>query len=104
CDCFGLAPEAGPLLLAGISAGQDHLQGHQPVQSFLPSLVDDAHAASAQLAQAVVTGDGRQRTTAWLGDRHACSHPEPKRRGLVASPHDWTERLQVVYVLPYLVQ
>ena len=35
-------------------AGQDHLQGDEPVQPRLPGLVDDAHAAAAELLQDLV--------------------------------------------------
>ena len=44
---------------AGMAAGQDHLQGDQAVQARLPGLVDDAHAAPAQLAQDFVIADER---------------------------------------------
>ena len=48
------------LVRPGVAAGQDHLQGHDPVQLQVPRLVDDAHAAPAQLAQDLVAGDGRR--------------------------------------------
>ena len=35
----------------------DHLEGHQPVERGLAGLVDDAHAASAQLAKDLVARD-----------------------------------------------
>ena len=41
---------------AGVRAGQDHLQGDQAVQAELPGLVDDAHAAPAELAEDLVAG------------------------------------------------
>ena len=44
----------------GVDAGQDHLQGTGAVQPDLPGLVDDAHAAAAQLAQDLVAGDDRR--------------------------------------------
>ena len=34
----------------GEVAGQDHLEGHGAVEVLLPGLVDDAHAAAAELA------------------------------------------------------
>ena len=40
---------------AGVSAGQDHLQGDQALQLDVPGLVDHAHAAAAQLPQDLVT-------------------------------------------------
>ena len=55
-DGLGLGPEAGQLLGAGVVAGQDHLQGDDAVERELPGLVDDAHAAAAQLAQDFVAG------------------------------------------------
>ena len=39
---------------ARVAAGQDHLEGHGPVEPDLPRLVDDAHAAPAQLAHEVI--------------------------------------------------
>ena len=42
---------------AGMAAGQDHLEGDEPIEPALPSLVDDAHAAPAQLAEDFVTRD-----------------------------------------------
>ena len=38
-------------------AGQDHLQGDEAVEPDLAGLVDDAHAAAAQLAEDLVAGD-----------------------------------------------
>ncbi len=35
-------------------AAADHLQGDEPVQPAVPGLVDDAHAAAAQLAEDLV--------------------------------------------------
>jgi hypothetical protein len=48
--------EARQLLGAGVAAGQDHLQCDDPIQLRLPGLVDDTHAATAQLAQDLVAG------------------------------------------------
>ena len=42
---------------AGVAAGQDHLEGDDAVEPELAGLVDDAHAAAAQLAQDLVAGD-----------------------------------------------
>ncbi len=44
-----LGAEAGPLPVPGRLAGANHLQGHQPLQRCLASLVDDTHAAPADL-------------------------------------------------------
>src|SRR5262249_5051347 len=60
----GLLAEAGELLRAGVGPGQDHLQRAQPIQPYLPGLVDEAHPAATQLPQDLVTGDGRQFTPA----------------------------------------
>ena len=38
-------------------AGQDHLDGHRAVEPFLPGLVDDAHAAAADLADQLVRAE-----------------------------------------------
>ena len=46
---------------AGVAAAADHLQGDQAVQAALPGLVDDAHAAPAELAEDLVAGQFRQR-------------------------------------------
>jgi hypothetical protein len=52
----GLRIEASQLQVAGVIARQDHLDGNRPVQTALPRLVHDAHAAPAQLAQDLVAG------------------------------------------------
>ena len=49
-DGLGLVMEAAPFGIVGEDAGFDHLQGHRPVEADLPGLVDDPHAAAAQLA------------------------------------------------------
>src|SRR5262249_35153726 len=53
---LGLGLEAGPLVRAGMRPGQDHLQRDHAVQGQVPRLVDDAHAAAAQLAEHLVAG------------------------------------------------
>src|SRR5262245_12463398 len=50
-DYPGLGAKAGQLLGAGVSPVQDHLQGHGALESDLAGLVDDAHAAAAQLPE-----------------------------------------------------
>ena len=59
-DGLGLGQEAGGGDGVGVGAGQDHLQGAGAVQADLPGLVDDPHAAAAQLALDLVAGDGRR--------------------------------------------
>jgi hypothetical protein len=54
---LSLRAEAGQVGAAGVVAGQDHLQRHQAAQADLTGLVDDAHAAAAQLAQDLVAGN-----------------------------------------------
>src|SRR5262249_27016768 len=56
-DDLGLGLEEVTVLLAPLAA-QYHLQGYQAVQAHLPRPVDDAHAAAAQLAGALVAGHG----------------------------------------------
>ena len=48
-DGLGLDPEAGEVVGAGLAAAADHLEGDQAVQARLPGLVDDPHAAFAEL-------------------------------------------------------
>jgi len=44
----------------GVTAGKDHLHGNQPLQRNLPGLVNDPHAAAAQLLENFETGDAGQ--------------------------------------------
>ena len=44
---------------AGVAAGQDHLEGDEAVEADLPGLVDDAHAAAAELAEDLVARQHR---------------------------------------------
>jgi hypothetical protein len=55
-DGFGLGQEAGEVVRPGVAAGQHHLQSHHPVQLQVAGLVNDAHAAPAQLPQDLVAG------------------------------------------------
>ena len=52
-------------------AGQDHLEGDDAIEPQLASLVDDPHAAPAQLSENLVAGDGRngRSRTAAAGER-----------------------------------
>ena len=61
-----LGTKTGTLLGVGVDTGQDHLDGHQPVQALLPGLVDDAHAAAAEFRQDLVTLDDRDRDIGWI--------------------------------------
>jgi hypothetical protein len=63
-DGLRLDAEAGQVCLAGVCPRQDHLEGHDAVQLDLPGLVDDAHAAAAQLTQNLVA---RRRCPGWEG-------------------------------------
>ena len=62
-----LPAEAPPLALGSQSAGQDHLQGHDPVGALLPRPVDDAHAAVRDLPQQLVITEGRGRRAGGRG-------------------------------------
>ena len=53
----GLRAKAGQVLRAGLDPGQDHLQRHGAIETELPGLVDDAHAAAAEHPQDLVAGD-----------------------------------------------
>ena len=48
-DGLGLVLEASQLGVVGQNSGLDHLERDGPVEADLPGLVDDAHAAAAQL-------------------------------------------------------
>ena len=52
-------PRRGSGAAAGAAwlAGQDHLERDQAIEAELPGLVDDAHAAAAQLAEDFIAGD-----------------------------------------------
>jgi hypothetical protein len=60
-DRLGLRQEAHHLVWPGVGAGEDHLQRDDPAQAQVARLVDDAHAAAAQLLQVLVAGDRRGR-------------------------------------------
>ena len=59
-DRFRLDLEAGDLDFVGIGA-PDHLQGDEPVQPAVAGLVDDAHAAAAEL-----TAGSRSPAVRWV--------------------------------------
>ncbi len=56
-DGFSLLQKTGAVLLVGVAPREDHFQRHDPVQSQLPRLVNNAHAAAAECIQDLVTGD-----------------------------------------------
>ena len=58
-DRLGLAQESGDGLGPGMSAGQDHLDGAGAIEADLPGLIDDAHAAAAQLTEDLIAGESR---------------------------------------------
>ncbi len=62
-----LGQKARPMDRPSVVAGEDHLQGHQAVELRVPRLVDDAHAAPAQLREDLVIAERRQ--TRHVGDR-----------------------------------
>ena len=70
---LGLVLEPAQLGVVGQHAGLDHLQRHRPVEADLPGLVDDAHAAAAQLL--------RDRVVAEVAHRRAAGQA---RRGVAA--------------------
>src|SRR5262245_6144420 len=46
-DRLGFQQKTLTILLVGLTAAEDHLQRHQPIEPLLPRLVDDSHAAAA---------------------------------------------------------
>ena len=58
-DGLGLDQEPLAMLGVGVLAVADHLQRDDPVQRAVPGLVDDAHAAAAQLGQDLELGESR---------------------------------------------
>ena len=87
------------LVAAGVAAAQDHLEGDEAVEAELAGLVDDAHAAAAQLAQHLVAGDGRRRkggrasgrSSAWRGGRRSNAWPPGPR--WASGRSGWRRRL-----------
>ena len=51
CDGFRFAAKAFQVLAAGEDTGQNHLDGHQPIEVLLPRLVNDTHAAAFDFFQ-----------------------------------------------------
>ena len=62
---YGYAPGQGSEIVVRLTyrpgevGVEHHLEGDHAVQPDVPRLVDDAHAAPAQLPQHLVAGDGR---------------------------------------------
>ena len=92
-DGLGLVLEPAQLVVAGEHAGLDHLEGDGPVEADLPGLVDDAHAAAAQLLVDLVVAEvadagglgtdlpvprcRRRRSGRSRRDRMSARHPRP---------------------------
>jgi hypothetical protein len=53
-----LAQEPLPTVLVADELGLQHLQRNRPIELLVMGLVDDAHAATAQLFDDAVMGDG----------------------------------------------
>ncbi len=70
-DGLGLGEEPGAVAVAGKLATREHLQRDDPAQPPVAGLVDDAHAAAAQLAEDLVLADPR---------RAASRHPAGRAR------------------------
>ncbi len=54
-DRLGLGQEPRHFFRCGMSAGQDHLERAGSIESNVVGLVDDAHAATAQLAEDLIS-------------------------------------------------
>ncbi len=63
-DGLGLVLEPPQLVLAGQQPGLDHLQRHRAVEADLAGLVDDAHAAPAQLLPDLIVAEVADRGAA----------------------------------------
>src|SRR5262249_60165341 len=72
-DRLALDAESFELVLAGMLAGDHHLEGDDPVEPGLPRLVNHAHPAPAELAQDLISIDQRR------AGRAACLLPLPRR-------------------------
>ncbi len=91
-DGLGLVAEPADLVVGGQRGGPDHLQGDGAVQADLSGLVDDAHAAAAELGLDLVVAEiahpcaGRQ-ARRWLRRgrrservRSSSGRSDPRRR------------------------
>jgi hypothetical protein len=57
---FGLGAKALHVRRGSELSGEDHLQGHRPVQANLPGAIDHAHAAAGDLLQQFVIAEVMQ--------------------------------------------
>ncbi len=57
-DGARLDVEPGDLVVRGVGPGQDHLEGDEAIEPDVPGLVNDAHAAAADLGEDLVARDG----------------------------------------------
>jgi hypothetical protein len=48
CDGLGLAAKASRLRRSGLDLGCEHLESHQPIETDLPDLIDEARSAATQ--------------------------------------------------------
>src|SRR5688572_24544923 len=60
-DGLGLGAEAGAVFFRREARIAHHLECNEPVQAFLPGLVDDAHPAAAQLFEDFIIPERRGR-------------------------------------------
>src|SRR5262249_36329575 len=77
-DGSGLADEPAEPLQSAVGTDADGLQGDQPVEALLARLVDDTHAALAQLIQDLVAGH-RPRAARPLAVRPIAVRGGPRR-------------------------
>ena len=81
---------------AGVSPGEHHLEGDEPVELLLPRLVHDAHAAAAELAEDLVAADMWHRPPGLrvdrgenrIGDRRREGDARVATRGLARQQRD----------------
>ena len=78
-DRLGLDTETGDLLERRGPGVADHLQGDQALQTGLPGLIHDPHAAPAQFAGDLVTGRGEDRRRP-SGQRDGAGRLRPRLR------------------------
>ena len=63
--CFGFRMKPLDVLCGGQLSGQDHLDGHDPVEARLSGFVDHPHSAAGNLFEQFVVAEKR-RTLGWL--------------------------------------
>ena len=79
-DGLGLDAEALQLLRSGAGAGADHFEGNQALERPVPGLVNDAHAAPAQLFQDLISGN-QNRNRGWNSPAFVQRAHGPRRIG-----------------------